>query len=106
MNEGDRSRQDILDRQHMTELAVGTINTLQDVGFTDQINVLCERVFRLPTERLFDSSLTQQSNGIWVLSYKPMVELLLLHLRDVAKSNISENSKKEKFCWTLIIAGF
>jgi hypothetical protein len=88
----------------MTELAVGAISALQDAGLVDEIDLLCQRVFRLPPERLFD---TAEADGTsWTLSYKPMVELLLLHLRDAARSEIPVPQRREEIRWALTAAGF
>jgi hypothetical protein len=87
----------------MTDLAVSAISALQDAGFVQEIDVLCGRVFRLAPDRLFDSEL---SRGNWILSYKPMVELLLLHLRDVARSERSREERVHEIGWALEMAGF
>lgn len=97
-------RPEVLSRRQMTELAVGTISALQDGGFVDEIDLLCERVFRLAPERLFDTELTRGS--AWSLSYKPMVELLLIHLREVARGDTSRDERREEIRWTVAAAGF
>lgn len=97
-------RPDVLSRRQMTELAVGTISALQDGGFADEIDLLCEHVFRLPPDRLFDTELTRGS--AWSLSYKPMVELLLIHLREVARADTSRDERREEIRWTIAAAGF
>jgi hypothetical protein len=97
-------RPEVLSRRQMTELAVGTISALQDSGFIDEIDLLCERVFRLAPDRLFD---TEPARGsAWTLSYKPMVELLLIHVRDVARSDISPEQRREEIRWAVATAGF
>jgi hypothetical protein len=88
----------------MTELAVGTISALQDAGLVDEIDVLCERVFRLPPDRLFDTELSRDS--AWTLSYKPMVELLLVHLRETARGDCSRDERREEIRWAIAVAGF
>lgn len=88
----------------MTELAVGAISALQDGGFVDEIDLLCERVFRLSPDRLFDTEPGQ--DDAWTLSYKPMVELALLHIRDIARSECSYQDKQDGIRWVLVAAGF
>ncbi len=88
----------------MTELAVGTIAALQDGGFVDEIDLLCERVFRLPPDRLFDTAACGQCS--WSLAYKPMVELLLLHVRDAATREGPIDSRREVIRWAMTAAGF
>lgn len=97
-------RPEVLSRRLMTELAVGAISALQDGGFVDEIDLLCERVFRLSPDLLFD---TQQGGGdAWTLSYKPMVELALLHIRDIARSDSTHEQKQDSIRWALDAAGF
>jgi hypothetical protein len=97
-------RPETLTRRQMTELAVATISALQDNGFVDEIDLLCERVFRLNPERLFETHLT--FGAAWSLSYKPMVELLLLHLRDTARAEASIQARSEEMRWAITAAGF
>jgi hypothetical protein len=97
-------RPEVLSRRQMTELAVATISALQDGGFIDEIDALCERVFRLPPERLFETEPLRGS--AWTLSYKPMVELLLIHLRESARADISPDRKREEMRWAIGAAGF
>ena len=101
----DRSPQtEVLTRRQMTELAVGAISALQDGGFVDEIDLLCERVFRLSPERLFDSEPAR--GNAWSLSYKPLVELLLVHVRETARLDISPDRRREEIRWALDAAGF
>jgi hypothetical protein len=95
---------EVLSRRQMTELAVGTISALQDAGFVDEIDLLCERVFRLPPDRLFDSELTRAC--AWTLSYKPMVELLLIHVREIARGERSIDERRGEIRWAVGLAGF
>jgi hypothetical protein len=97
-------RPEVLSRRQMTELAVGTISALQDGGFVDEIDLLCERVFRLAPDRLFDTELTRGT--AWTLSYKPMVELLLIHVRDVARTDTPRDERREEIRWAMETAGF
>jgi hypothetical protein len=97
-------RPEVLSRRQMTELAVGTISALQDGGFADEIDLLCERVFRLAPDRLFD---TEPARGnAWTLSYKPMVELLLVHLREIARSDVAVHERRDEIRWAIEMAGF
>lgn len=97
-------RPDVLTRRQMTELAVSAISALQEAGFVDEIDVLCERVFRLPPDRLFDS---EPGRGqTWTLTYKPMVELLLLHVRDAARADSAPEYRRAEILWALEAGGF
>ena len=97
-------RPEVLSRRQMTELAVGTISALQDSGFVDEIDLLCERVFRLPPDRLFDTELARGT--AWTLAYKPMVELLLIHIRDAARSDVTPQQRRDEIRWAMDAAGF
>jgi hypothetical protein len=88
----------------MTELAVAAISALQDAGFVDEIDLLCERVFRMPPDRLFE---TEPLGGVsWSLAYKPMVELLLLHVRDAARAGSRQDTRRQEVRWAIFAAGF
>ena len=97
-------RPEVVSRRQMTELAVGAISALQDGGFVDEIDLLCERVFRLPPERLFVTELVRGS--AWTLSYKPMVELLLVHVREIARADIAPALRRDEIRWALSTGGF
>jgi hypothetical protein len=66
--------------------------------------VLCERVFRLDPDRLFDCDMSR--GPAWMLSYKPMVELLLLHLREIAQSGHEREDRRSEIRWAVEMAGF
>jgi hypothetical protein len=88
----------------MTELAVAAISALQDSGFVDEIDLLCERVFRLPPDRLFETDLAATAS--WTLSYKPMVELLLIHVRELARAGGAAEQRRDEIRWALTAGGF
>jgi hypothetical protein len=88
----------------MTELAVRTIAALQDAGLVDEIDVLCEQVFRMPPDRLFDTEL--RDGTAWTLSYKPIVELLLIHVRETARSDRDLVERRHEILWAVTAAGF
>lgn len=97
-------RSELRSRRQMTELAVGAIAALQEGGFVEEIDLLCERVFRLPPDRLFDTEASGQCS--WSLAYKPMVELLLLHVRDAAAREGPADARSEDIRWAIGAAGF
>jgi hypothetical protein len=97
-------RPEVVSRRQMTELAVRTIAALQDAGLVDEIDLLCEQVFRMPPDRLFDTEMTDGT--AWTLSYKPMVELLLVHVRETARSDLTLSDRREEILWAVAAAGF
>jgi hypothetical protein len=94
----------VMTRRQMTELAVGAISALQDAGMVEEIDMLCERLFRLPPDRLFDSELTQGTG--WSLAYKPMVELLLIHVREIGRAETAVEDRRAEIAWAVSMAGF
>jgi hypothetical protein len=97
-------RPEVASRRQMTELAVGTISALQDNGLVEEIDLLCERVFRLPPDRLFDTELAGDTS--WLLAYKPMVELLLVHIREASKADLPTDARRDEIRWAVGAAGF
>lgn len=96
--------EEVLSRKQMTELAISTISALQDGGFVAEIDLLCERVFRRSPEYLFDTEHCPSNS--WTLRYKPMVELLLLHVREAACADGSRDDRMEEIRWAITAAGF
>ena len=58
-------------------------SAMQDAELTDELTLLHERIFSLDPEALFDTMLVS-NESVWTL--KPMVELVLWHVHDVAIS--------------------
>lgn len=76
---------------------------MQNAELTDELAQLHERVFSLDPEALFDTTLSV-NESVWTL--KPMVELLLLHIRDVAISTRPARERQVEIRWVIEAAGF
>jgi hypothetical protein len=88
----------------VTELGRAVIIALQDAGLHDELALIRERVFSQPAPRLFSTHVTP--GGAWSLRYKPMVELMLLHVRDAAASACSDEERQGEIRWAVEMAGF
>ena len=78
-------------------------SAMQDAELTDELTLLHERVFSLDPEALFDTMLIS-NESVWTL--KPMVELLLRHVRDIAMSSRPAKDRQAEIRWTIDAAGF
>lgn len=78
-------------------------SAMQDAELTDELTLLHERVFSLDPESLFDTMLVS-NESVWTL--KPMVELLLWHVHDIAISTRSANDRQTEIRWAIEAAGF
>ena len=76
---------------------------LQHADLSDELAQLHARVFSLDPEELFDTVLIA-NESVWTL--KPMVELVLLHVRDVAMSTRPVEERQHEIRWALEMAGF
>jgi hypothetical protein len=85
----------------MTELAVRAVTALQAAGFDEELDWLCGRVFSQAPERLFEAG----PRG--TVQYRPVVELLLLHVRGLAEScTRPEAERRAEIAWAFEVAGF
>jgi hypothetical protein len=78
-------------------------SAMQDAELTDELTLLHERVFSLDPEALFDTTLIS-NESVWTL--KPMVELLLWHVHDIAISGKAASERQEEIRWSIVAAGF
>jgi hypothetical protein len=76
---------------------------LQHAELTDELCLLHARVFSLDPDALFDTVLISNAS-VWTL--KPMVELLLLHVRDIAMNSGSAAERRREIRWVIEAAGF
>ena len=89
----------------MTELALATICALEAVDLWDELEDLRRRVIARSPELLFETRAI--GAGVWEWSFRPMVELLLRHIRDVACAAArSREDRSREIEWTLTTAGF
>jgi hypothetical protein len=78
-------------------------SAMQDAELTDELTLLHERIFSLNPEALFDTTLIS-NESVWTL--KPMVELLLWHVHDIAISARPANERQAEIRWVIEAAGF
>jgi hypothetical protein len=91
-------------KQQMHDLARDTFVTLRAAGFGDVVDMLRSRVLVRPSHDLMD---TVQTGEYCQWSFKPMVELLLLHARDVAtREPASPAQQRRDMLEALDLSGF
>lgn len=90
-------------KEELKRLTRDTVAALQDADLTDQIALLESRVFARPADELFDT--TDGTPGK-PLCFKPMLELVLLHIRDSAASSKPTDERRREIGWSLDVAGF
>lgn len=78
-------------------------SAMQDAELTEELALLHERVFSLDPEALFDTTLIS-NESVW--SLKPMVELLLWHVHDIALSAKPATDRQAEIRWVIAAAGF
>ena len=78
-------------------------SAMQDAELTDELTLLHERIFSLDPEALFDTMLVS-NESVWTL--KPMIELLLWHVHDIAISARPANDRQAEIRWAIEAAGF
>lgn len=88
----------------MEALVSAAIAALTEAEFTDELTLLQTRVFSCSPEILFQSR--QTATDAWHWSFKPMVELLLRHLREVASAARSKEDRRHEILWAIQASGF
>jgi hypothetical protein len=78
-------------------------SAMQGAELTHELALLHERIFSLDPDALFDTALIA-NESVWTL--KPMVELLFLHVRDLAISSRPAKDRQEEIRWAIAAAGF
>jgi hypothetical protein len=76
---------------------------LQEAELADGLRLLNEQVFSCDPERLFNTTLVGDES-LWTL--KPMVELLLMHVHDVALNGMLKSDREQEIRWAIEMAGF
>ena len=92
-------------RSEMRELALAAASALDDVDLSEELGALQTRVLGRPSDELFDVG--QSDDGSWAWSFKPMVELLLREILDVAhKPAMPMPERRRQIEWALRMSGF
>jgi hypothetical protein len=95
----------ITGREEMAALAAGAILALREAALEDELGLLETRVFGRSPECLFES--LQVGADSWFWTFKPMVELLLHHVRDVASAGArSIDERRREIRWAIEASGF
>lgn len=90
-------------KEHLERLAHDTLTALKGADLAEELALLDARVFSRSPEELFDGLTDEQPT----FSYKPMVELLLLHLREVAaETTRPAKERRREVRWAIEVAGF
>jgi hypothetical protein len=92
------------DEDALSALAVSTLTALYDVGFVVEMELFRKRVLSRHSSLLFEQ--VCGPDGRRHLAYKPMVELLLLHVRGCASGEAPEGERRDEILWALEAAGF
>jgi hypothetical protein len=88
----------------MHELARTVFAALQDAELGDVVGEVRDRVLDRGPESVVDSAII---DGVAQWSFKPMVELLLRHVLDIAaRDSVGSNQRREEISATLYLAGF
>ena len=74
---GDRA----FGKEDLERLAQSAVAALREAELTDEIDLLQSRIFARSAGELFETTFDQQR---YSLKFKPMLELLLRHICDVA----------------------
>ena len=90
-------------KEEIRALTAQVFSAMQEAEMTRELSLLHARVFSLDAEALFDTTLIA-NESLWTL--KPMIELLLLHVRDIATSTKSAEDRHAEICWAIEAAGF
>lgn len=91
-------------QETVTEIGRRAVVALEDAGLADELAALRQRVFSRPAPMLFSTHMSP--GGAWSLHYKPMVELLLIHVADTAESDRPEEVRRAEIRWAMDAAGF
>ena len=90
-------------KEELKRLTRDTLAALQDAELTEEIALLESRVFARPAAELFETTTEAPHRP---LRFKPMLELVLRHIRDSAASARSVDERRREIGWSLDVAGF
>jgi hypothetical protein len=92
-------------RDEIAALAAAATQALKEAELTDELRMLETRVFGRSSELLFES---RQIRGRgWRWAFKPIVELLLRHLVDVAPDEgRPREARQREIRWAIEMSGF
>ena len=92
------------DKDEMRELVRSTFAALDESSMPTIVNHLRDRVFTRHPDELLDATC---EDGICRWSFKPMVELMLRHIRDLAHdARVPDDERPLEIAATIELAGF
>lgn len=100
----DTRRRTFVGQETVTELGRRAVAALEEAGLVEELAALRRRVFSRPAPALFTTRLSP--GGAWSLHYKPMVELLLVHIAETARSEGPVDERRAEIEWAIEAAGF
>jgi len=88
----------------MKRLAKATVAALHEAELADEVALLELRVFSRVADELFEA---ERDDERYAWRFKPMVELLLLHLHDIAgQHGRSVDERRREIRWAFDACGF
>jgi hypothetical protein len=91
-------------QDEMKRLTQSTVAALYDADLSDEVALLESRVFSRMADELFEA---ERDRGRYAWRFKPMVELLLLHIHDVARQHRrSLDERRSEIHWAFEACGF
>lgn len=94
-----------LGRREMQHLAESAVRALERSGHRDTLETLRARLFSRSPEEL--TAIEPLGDGVFHCRYKPMAELVLQEVIDVARNRrIAKEDQRARIMWALTMAGF
>ena len=100
LSHGDRA----FGKEDLERLTQDAVDALRAAGLTNEIDLLHSRVFARKAGELFDTTFDRQQ---YSLKFKPMLELLLRHVREIAGQNDRPaEDRQREIHWAIDAAGY
>lgn len=104
MGEDAGQRSGTFGERELSALSVTTMAALYEAGLLKEMDLLRRRVLGRGASGLLEE--VERPDGRVTTRYRPMVELVLLHVREVALSERSEGERRQEILWAIEMAGF
>jgi hypothetical protein len=100
ISRGDRA----FGKEDLERLTQATVEALREAELTDEIDLLHSRVFARSAGDLFETTFDRQQYS-W--KFKPMLELLLRHVCEIAGQDArSTEDRRTEIRWAIDAAGY
>jgi hypothetical protein len=94
----------VIGREEIRALALSVAKSLEQAGLTDMLAEVKRRVLDRTPEEVCDA--VEAGQAVYHLTFKPIVELLLYEVRDVARMpHLSAEHRRERITWAITMAG-